>query len=384
MVLKQRTVLVVPSFCAIFSTFREDLRLIDWLSLTLPYKGPDLNGGHLVSLRPGGEIHYHVDKYLDVEGSFSDKVKCRAFSGKLWLSGNPSKFLQGHNHFGLDDFHTLSAAFVRSVLGRVPEIADKNLYDTEMALDAGLYNVNRIDLTQMFHVGSRTDAKQWLSASRRYLSTNNQSIDLSENTWYIGKHSRRLTIKGYYKPDEVEKHKQTTGNIALDKALQGWSSGKVRIEITLRRKYLEDKIFCHGLVKDTGENRSFSCRKMSLEKACAWNDEVSRGVYAAIMKEKVFMPTDAEKLDTKIEKLPRSARATFYTYKHGVDVREMLPRRTFYNHRKIIRDIIGVDIGRSISNTAFESNVIPLMRVLEATPAQIPEWAYEYGLVVGS
>jgi II/X family phage/plasmid replication protein len=40
----------------------------------------------------------------------------------------------------------------------------------------------------------------------------------------------------------------------------------------------------------------------------------------------------------------------------------------------------GVDISL-VQETERKSNVIPLIRYLEAIPAGIPDWAYELGLV---
>lgn len=352
--------------------------MIDWLSLTLPYFGPDLNGGNFVSINPWGEIEYHVDKYLDVEGSYSDKVKVRAFSGRIWISGNPSKFLQGHNLFGSDDFHAVATEFVREVMRR----SNTACAETDLALDTGIYTINRIDINQMFDVGTRTDAKNWIRAARRFLSTNFQDISIEENTLYIGKRSRRLTVKIYYKGDEVKKHSFTVGNRDLDHALMNWSSGKIRVEITLRKKYLEEKIFCHGLVKDNKAKIPFTCRKNTLEKAFSWDEGIVKGIFSALMREKIVMPTETFKLDDRVEKLPKAARATYLCFKEGFDIREMLPKATFYRHRRIIRESTGVDISRSESVDASSSNVIPLVRFIEAKPAEIPEWAYEYNLVV--
>ncbi|WP_228271136.1 phage/plasmid replication protein, II/X family [Acinetobacter seifertii] len=56
----------------------------------------------------------------------------------------------------------------------------------------------------------------------------------------------------------------------------------------------------------------------------------------------------------------------------------MLSRPTFYRYRSQLLKY-GVDI--STKSPKEKSNVIPLIRVLEAKPVGIPDWAYEKGLV---
>jgi II/X family phage/plasmid replication protein len=55
-----------------------------------------------------------------------------------------------------------------------------------------------------------------------------------------------------------------------------------------------------------------------------------------------------------------------------------LSRPTFYRYRTQLLKY-GVDI--STKSPKEKSNVIPLIRVLEAKPVGIPDWAYEKGLV---
>ena len=50
----------------------------------------------------------------------------------------------------------------------------------------------------------------------------------------------------------------------------------------------------------------------------------------------------------------------------------------FYRYKKALREY-GVDI--STKSPKEKSNIIPLVRYLEAKPVGIPDWAYEKGLV---
>ncbi len=57
-------------------------------------------------------------------------------------------------------------------------------------------------------------------------------------------------------------------------------------------------------------------------------------------------------------------------------------RQTFYRHRRELLEY-GIDINLAVEKLD-RSNVAPLIRVLEAKPVEIPDWAFEQGLVHSS
>jgi II/X family phage/plasmid replication protein len=59
-------------------------------------------------------------------------------------------------------------------------------------------------------------------------------------------------------------------------------------------------------------------------------------------------------------------------------LRAQMTKPTFYRYRKVFL-AYGIDI--ALVQESTKSNVIPLVRYLEATPADIPQWAYDKGLV---
>ena len=58
----------------------------------------------------------------------------------------------------------------------------------------------------------------------------------------------------------------------------------------------------------------------------------------------------------------------------------MLAKNTFYRYRRKLKEY-DVDIGIMRDSEQEDSKVIPLMRVLEAEPVGIPDWAIKQGLV---
>ena len=81
--------------------------------------------------------------------------------------------------------------------------------------------------------------------------------------------------------------------------------------------------------------------------------------------------------DDVLDSLPPRLRLTYQAWLNGDDLKSVLPRPTFYRYRKQILEY-GIDIS---TKSPKKNNVIPLIRVLEAKPVGIPDWAYERNLV---
>ena len=82
--------------------------------------------------------------------------------------------------------------------------------------------------------------------------------------------------------------------------------------------------------------------------------------------------------DDVLDSLPHRLRLTYQSWLNGDDLKQILPNNTFYRYKKALREY-GVDI--SSKSPKEKTNVIPLIRVLEAKPVGIPDWAYGKGLV---
>ena len=64
----------------------------------------------------------------------------------------------------------------------------------------------------------------------------------------------------------------------------------------------------------------------------------------------------------------------------GQDLKTELTRPTFYRYRSQLKEL-GVDIGITRDVEQKDAKVIPLMRVLEAQPVGVPDWAIKQDLV---
>jgi len=76
--------------------------------------------------------------------------------------------------------------------------------------------------------------------------------------------------------------------------------------------------------------------------------------------------------------------ATYHRWKDGADLRQIYSNSKFYNHRCKLKSY-GIDISLPPSDLEVKnltSNVVPLIRYLEAKPIQAPSWAKAQGLYV--
>ena len=140
--------------------------MIDWASGWFPcsYDSEKLNSGLIASLLPTGEIEWITHKKTIVEGSYSAKFTLKAHTQSLiYFSGNPSKFLQGHNLFGSNDLRSLltktfNELLKKEDLGLRPDPFQlENIYD-------GNYLLTRVDINETWHLDSEKDVLAWIRA----------------------------------------------------------------------------------------------------------------------------------------------------------------------------------------------------------------------------
>ena len=77
-----------------------------------------------------------------------------------------------------------------------------------------------------------------------------------------------------------------------------------------------------------------------------------------------------------IQSLPKNLRLTYTAWVNGEDLRQVLSRPTFYRYRTRLMEY-GIDISIVKDIEKEQSNVVPMIRYLEAVPMGIPDWAYQ-------
>lgn len=338
--------------------------MIDWVTVEIPFLHLPIDSGFVCKVLPGGELDWQSPCRMSVEGSYSSSITIKSIGGDgtgrathLRLSGNPSKFLQGHNVFGSDHILPLVYdTFIRvcSSLNFVPRLSELR------SVKRGDYDVINIDINQSYELPTRSDCIAFIRALEFKAKTRHGRPSMKGGTLYFGAGGTRWKVKIYCKGEELDSrkrgHKLARG---LDTTpIKQWADNKVRIELTLLSKELKEK----GI----GKARDFTVSLI--------NELYSQYLRRIEMSEQIALSSQAQ------NDLPTNLQSTYLHWVNGVDLRGVLSKATFYRQRRLLMDLKGIDISLT-KEIADRTNVVPLVRILEAKPAQIPSWAFDLGLV---
>lgn len=329
--------------------------MIDFITAIFPCEHPEfISGGLLLSSDRDGALEWQAHKRLSIEGSHSSTIQVKSIDLQgqmLWVSGNPAKFLQGHNLFGTDDLLGLVCLFydkLTRTLGLRP-----SAYDWDR-VERGIYALSRVDATAMIPLKCQTDVAAFLRAATPVVSGKHQGTSAyGGETIYIGQRSRRITTKLYNKFLELAKH-PLPKEIPYRNELIEYSEDKLRVEVTLRLMELKDR---------------------GLHVASNWNSETASTLVAERLKN-MKLPEKMRLTKATIKGFPGSLVGAYALWEDGQDLRSIYPRRTFYRYRSALLKH-GIDI--SIQRPAKpESNVVPMVRFIIAEyrgTGEIPDFA---------
>lgn len=246
----------------------------------------------------------------------------------------------------------LDALVERDDLGLDPSDSDRAIWQ------GGGIRLTRVDVTESFHLPSRADVLSWLRAAEQtaHLSHRGRGQLVKGSTLYFGKHSRRWSLKLYSKGQELEAkdHRQ---DVIMDLPhAKAWADRSLRAEIVIRGMEL----------KRRGLDMCSSWHHFDVDAGAVPAELLLPVLGGMTMTTTTTLPADA------LESMRPTLRAAFAAWEAGHDLRAMFPRPTFYRYRKQLL-AYGIDISTVQSREA--SNVIPMMRILEAVPAGVPDWA---------
>ena len=313
-----------------FETMMYTADMLDWYSGLIGYDAGSLKLGSLYEVSPDGEVLYSTERWVKAKGSYDasiqvkrrlsteemrsaterDRLLCSAMV--LEISGNPVKFLQGHNIFG-PSVSSL-APVVQTLARKLP--VDLGLCDVDSALWPAVHRT-RVDTTVMVNLGNHQNVHDWLrhaateTRSRHGLPDVEQRGLRAGDTVYWGKHSRRWTMKAYCKFCELDAHR--CPDMVLHEKLKEFVEGQLRLELTLRTPELK--------------NRG------TLDEGIVWQYFERVGVGVMRADEDVRRPN-----------LKPAVENVLTLWLANVDVRTRLPKATFYRYRSLILEEVGVDI----------------------------------------
>ena len=225
------------------------------------------------------------------------------------------------------------------------------------AIKDGHYALSRVDVNESWHLDNSKDVLAWIRAlgTTAYMKHRGAG-QFSGDTAYFGKNSRRWSLKCYSKGNEIAvRGHGLHPDLQIPELIQ-YANKSLRIEAVIRQLEL---------------------KRIGLDIASNWDidtaEELLLNYIQNLEMSDVYMLKD-DVLDT----LPTRLRMVYQSWMNGDDLKQIMTKPTFYRVRKQLEKY-GIDI--ATPSPKEKTNVIPLIRVLEAKPVGIPDWAYEKRLV---
>lgn len=342
--------------------------MIDWITCRIPVTLPEpIKGGETVILNRAGEIEKIVPHRLKVRGSFESSISIRAPStSELEISGNPAKWLQGHNLYGTDcPQRLLWAALQRLEPHLGATLAQCGLHSPA---DLAQTIITRIDCTEMLALDNQLAVKEWLRAAYASGSASHRGRGvMREGTLVFGDAAggnfARWQIVLYGKGDETDAH-PLPSLMHDDAEVRAWIAPQLRAEVRLGRLELEKR----GLRRLAGWIGPDAAGLQTMPEGAA-----ARKMWSEKMGQLQF--SDTTPVDEKLAALPPRLAGVYAQWKDGIDLRSIYTAPTFYRNRAAIRAAVGVDIAVPRPAGAPTARVVPIRRVLEARLSGRPAWA---------
>lgn len=357
--------------------------MVDWLTVEVPDTvGIPVNAGQVMRISREGEVEWTTPARLSVQGSWSSNMTFRAVGAEcadtdrhrasweldprahqsgLEVSGNPAKFLNGHNLFGSADV----AELLTSTIAKAKDAIWPDLPFDVPQIDVSEGLISRIDLTASWMVEREGDVLPFLRAmeERVHVAYRGKGVfDSGGSTLYYGrtdkgKRAKDWALKLYWKGREVTAHPLPRPAYEVPGLLNDLNR-TIRVELTLRTAEL---------------------KRLGLRRVGDWTPAKVREIWEAYVSkldfEEATVNLDGQDL-AELGLKPRHA-ALLAAWKAGQDMRALITRgdekkrSSFYRIRNELRDATGYDIALPMP----KSNVVPLRRVVTASPALHPSWA---------
>ncbi|QBF81280.1 Replication-associated protein G2P [Shewanella maritima] len=338
--------------------------MIDWATVEIALEHEPIASDRFIKVKADGEIEYEtVCRNRIQAGSYESSISIRSLGsngqGKathLQIDGNPSKFTQGHNVFGINHLLPLVSRTFKVITGYLQiDYTDQEFW----AVQRGHYRITRIDINESFELDNLLSVRSWLKAAELKSKTRHGRPTSKGGTVYWGQNSRRWAIKAYCKYDEINSGKkhQLPDELKNTK-IPKWAESKLRIELVLRGMELA---------------------KLEIKQGADLTPERIEELYNAYLG-RLEMSKNVTLTDSSALNLPRKLQSTYMLWTQGHDLKTLLPRTTFYRQRK---ELLEHDIDINMScDQPNQTNVVPLLKVLEAKPVSTPAWAFNEGLVL--
>lgn len=330
--------------------------MIDWVSAKLPFHYPEIIENSRIEevFRKTGEIKYSISTRLSVKGSFESAVMIRtskAHNGQtieIEFSGNPVKFLQGHNVYGSDN---LLALMYQTVLKLSQALPAPQPSEVLHAIACGHYTLSRVDINESYSLPSRASVLAHLHELSCSSRTRSQTAITSGSTVYWNKSSKRWTMKAYSKGQEItlaRNKKHVTPQQLID-----LSDNLLRIELTLKSRQLITE---------------------NLQNAYKWLKLNTKFILNSYQKR--LNMTINSNADSILDSIPSlTTKGIYSVWKSGKDPRQGISNATYYRHRSaLLAHGVDISIPCKTPNETSPSNVVHLIHPAEWIPFDFSEY----------
>lgn len=308
-------------------------------------------------------IEYDIANRLCVQGSHDSSITIRSHTDHVVeISGNPAKFLQGHNVFGTNDLQYL----ICRLIDKLCMIDELELKPTEQEYDMiqeGKYHLSRVDVNEHFSFPSDTLARAWLRSAGKSANMKFRGAGLfKEGTLYFTPKSRRFVPKIYFKYDEItssDKNHRLHDNLLQVEELLEYAKKSLRFEIKILSTQLKE---------------------WHLNVGCNWTPDIATMLINDQFISKLQLSGNMSLDQSKLDSMPTGLKPVYALWEQGQDLRQIYSKAQFYKRRKQLLEY-GIDISIIKEVDEEQSNIIPMIRCVEAVPMGIPAWAYQKGLV---
>ena len=178
---------------------------------------------------------------------------------------------------------------------------------------------------------------------------------------YFTPQSRRFVPKIYFKYDEInskDKSHRLPDNLLQIAELVEYAEKSLRFEIKILSTQLNDWMLHLG---------------------CNWTSDVATMLINDQFISKLQLSENMALNPEIRDSLPNNLKLVYSAWARGEDLRQMYSKAQFYKRRKQLLEY-SIDIS-ILQDKEQESNIVPMIRYLEAVPMGIPDWAYKKGLV---
>ena len=328
--------------------------MIDWVTARLPCSNSGLIcDGQVVKISAEGEIDWTTQTRLSLSGSHDSSIAIRSLTeNTIEVSGNPAKFLQGHNLFGSNDLRLLMWVFFETLLSMYDIGLNPTMHDLQL-IKEGRYTVSRVDINETWLLKNRSEVMAWIRAAGQKMSMPYRGKGVfSGDTLYWGKGSKYFYLKCYSKGDEINGKKSNYPDELRIPPMLEYAERALRLELVLCSKAL---------------------REWHINMPCVWSEDMPKMLLLTHVRS-LEMSNNFVLNDDVLDALPTKLRLYYKAWLRGDDLRQDLPARTYYRIRKQLKEYdINIELVRDVDKPV--DNVVPVIRILEAEPVSIPDWA---------